>query len=86
MAYTDLATVRAMDGMSDSTNYRDDDITDGIAFAKTLIDEYTGTSWEADAFSLTIDGRTPVGSPEGGPLAGAPPLGADLQNLWYRPG
>ena len=56
MAYTDLATVRAMDGMSDSTNYPDDDITDGIAFAKTLIDEYTGTSWEADAFSLTIDG------------------------------
>jgi hypothetical protein len=35
-------------------------------------------------FSLTINDRTPIGRPEGGPLAGAPPLGADLQNLWYR--
>jgi len=56
MAYTNLATVRAMEGMSDSTNYPDASINDGISWAKTLIDEYTGTSWEADAFSLTIDG------------------------------
>ena len=56
MAYTDLATVRAMEGMSDSSNYPDAAITEGIAWATTLIDEYTGTSWEAKAFDLTISG------------------------------
>ena len=35
-------------------------------------------------FALAINGRTPVGQPSVGPLAGAPPVGADLQNLWYE--
>jgi hypothetical protein len=35
-------------------------------------------------FSLEINGVVPVGQPEVGPLAEAPPLGADLQNLWYE--
>jgi len=34
-------------------------------------------------FSLEINGLVPVGRPEAGPLAEAPPAGADLQNLWY---
>ena len=35
------------------------------------------------AFSLEISGVVPVGQPEAGPLAEAPPVGADVQNLWY---
>jgi hypothetical protein len=35
-------------------------------------------------FSLEINGTEPVGQPEVGPLAEAPPVGADLQNLWYE--
>ena len=37
-------------------------------------------------FSLEINGVVPVGQPEAGPLAEAPPLGADVQNLWYESG
>ena len=37
-----------------------------------------------DDFSLEINSVIPVGHPEAGPLAGAPPVGADLQNLWYE--
>jgi hypothetical protein len=37
-----------------------------------------------DEFSLEINGVAPVGEPEAGPLAEAPPVGADLQNLWYQ--
>jgi len=35
-------------------------------------------------FALVIDGVTPVGQAEVGPLAEAPPVGADLQNLWFE--
>jgi hypothetical protein len=35
-------------------------------------------------FSLEINGVIPAGQPEAGPLAEAPPVGADVQNLWYR--
>jgi len=35
-------------------------------------------------FSLEINGIVPVGRPEAGPLAEAPPVGVDLQNLWYH--
>jgi hypothetical protein len=34
-------------------------------------------------FSLQINGITPEGEPRLGPLAEAPPIGADVQNLWY---
>jgi hypothetical protein len=37
-----------------------------------------------DEFSLEINGIAPVGQPEAGPLEEAPPVGADLQNLWYQ--
>ncbi len=35
-------------------------------------------------FELEINGVAPVGEVEQGPLAGVPPVGADLQNLWYE--
>lgn len=37
-------------------------------------------------FSLEINGIVPAGQPEVGPLAEAPPVGADVQNLWYESG
>ncbi len=37
-------------------------------------------------FSMEINGVVPVGQPEAGPLAEAPPVGADVQNLWYESG
>ena len=37
-------------------------------------------------FSLEINGVVPVGQPEAGPLAEAPPVGVDVQNLWYKSG
>ena len=35
-------------------------------------------------FSLEINDVIPAGQPEAGPLAEAPPVGADVQNLWYE--
>jgi len=43
-----------------------------------------GTFAAPARFRLEIRGTVPVGRAEIGPLAGAPPAGADLQNLWYR--
>jgi hypothetical protein len=37
-----------------------------------------------ERFRLTINGHTPAGSLEMGPLNDAPPIGADLQNLWFQ--
>jgi hypothetical protein len=34
-------------------------------------------------FTLEINGVRPVGEPGVGPLAEAPPIGGDVQNLWY---
>lgn len=53
MAYTTLAEVRAMASMDDSS-VTDAEINDGIAFAEELIDNYTGTSWEHRAFTVTV--------------------------------
>ena len=58
MAYTDLATVRALDSLTgESATYTDAMITEGIAWAKDIIDTATGTSWEYDAGSVTLDGN-----------------------------
>ena len=35
-------------------------------------------------FSLEINDAIPAGHPEAGPLAEAPAVGADVQNLWYE--
>ena len=56
MAYTTLAVVRAMDGMSDDAVFLDATIEDAILSATLLIDDYTGTSFEAKTFSFTVDG------------------------------
>lgn len=37
-------------------------------------------------FLLEVNDVVPVGQLEAGPLAEAPPTGADLQNLWYESG
>ena len=57
MAYTDLATVRALPEMEDDTVILDAHITEAIAYATELIDRFTGTSWEAKAFSVTMTGN-----------------------------
>lgn len=56
MAYSTEYDVRAMEGMGDVLAYPDSMISDGLLVAEILIDEYTGTSWEAKAFSLTLSG------------------------------
>jgi hypothetical protein len=40
--------------------------------------------FSAENIALEINGVVPVGQPETGPLAEAPPVGADVQNLWYE--
>ena len=55
--YTSIAEVRAMNGMDDVTAYPDATITEAINFAEELIDHYTGTSWVAKAFSVTLTGN-----------------------------
>jgi hypothetical protein len=42
------------------------------------------TEFSAENIALEINGVVPVGQPEVGPLAEAPPVGVDLQNLWYE--
>jgi hypothetical protein len=56
VAYTTLAIVRAMEGMSDSAVFTDATIEAAILEAVILIDDYTGTSWESDTWSITVDG------------------------------
>jgi hypothetical protein len=38
------------------------------------------------AYTLQINGTTPVGEPQAGPLEEAPPIAGDVQNLWYLTG
>lgn len=48
-----------------------------------------GTLMEVGAYSrpstytLQVNGVTPVGEPKAGPLAEAPPIAGDVQNLWF---
>jgi len=56
VAYCTRAEVRAMDGMGDSGAYPDALIDAGIAVGTELIDQYCGTSFEAKAFNVTLDG------------------------------
>jgi len=57
MAYTTLAIVRALPEMEDVTVILDAHITDAIDYATELIDHFTGTSWEAKAFTTTLTGN-----------------------------
>lgn len=57
MAYASLAEVRALDVLTgNETTYPDAAINEGIAWAKVAIDDYCGTSFEYDAFSVTLAG------------------------------
>ena len=79
-----VESMRAVDGTTLTLSFRDfgppkacvravnERLTEVVAFAVPA------------KFSLEINSIVPVGQPEGGPLAEAPPLGADLQNLWYE--
>lgn len=42
MAYATLAEVRALDGLSSTADYPDADLTEGIAWATELIDDFCG--------------------------------------------
>lgn len=55
------------------------------AYVRAVSDRWTevGAFAVPAGFSLEINGVVPAGQPEAGPLAEAPPLGADVQNLWY---
>ena len=55
--YTSIAEVRALDNLSDDTTWPDATITEAINWAEELIDRYTGTSWVAKAFTVTLSGR-----------------------------
>lgn len=57
MAYTTLAEVRAMDVLTgQETVYPDAALTEGIAQAKRVIDDYCGTSFEYEAVTATVEG------------------------------
>lgn len=49
--YTDLATVRAMEGMGSSSQFPDATINTAIGVAEELIDQVTGTSFIYKAFT-----------------------------------
>lgn len=57
MAYTNLAEVRALEEMSDTSLIPDATITEAIAYAEELIDRFTGTSWEHKTFTVTLTGN-----------------------------
>lgn len=57
MAYTTLSDVRALSKLSDSAVYPDAEVTDGIAWATSIIDDWCGTSFEAKASTEVLDGN-----------------------------
>ncbi|MGO1048798.1 hypothetical protein [Crossiella sp. CA198] len=50
MAYTTIASVRAAEGFDNLALYPDTDVTAAIAWAETIIDDVTETSWEHKVF------------------------------------
>lgn len=57
MAYTTLSDVRALPKLQDDTAYTDAAINEGITWAKTLIDDVTGTTFESTAHTITLTGN-----------------------------
>ena len=60
MAYATVAEVRAISietATGDPNEVDDALVTDGISWAEELIDDFTRTSWELKAFSVTLDGN-----------------------------
>lgn len=75
--------MKAVDGTTFSLALRDFDLP--VAYIRNVRGNLmeVGAMAKPSRFSLEINGVTPVGELEVGPLAEAPPIGGDLQNLWY---
>lgn len=56
MAYASLAEMRAMEGLSSSTDFPDATVNDAVTLAEAEIDDYTMTSWEYKPFTAVLDG------------------------------
>jgi hypothetical protein len=57
VAYAVVSELRALDGLADTGVYPDATLQQGIDFATELVDSYCGTSFEAKAFDVTVDGN-----------------------------
>jgi hypothetical protein len=79
-----VESMRAVDGTTLILSLRD--LGSPKAYMREVNERLTevGAFAVPAEFSLEINGVVPVGRPEAGPLAEAPPVGADLQNLWYE--
>jgi len=79
-----VESMRAVDGTTFTLSFRD--FGPPKAYVRAVNERLTevGAFAVPAKFSLEINGTVPVGQPEVGPLAEAPPVGADLQNLWYE--
>jgi hypothetical protein len=79
-----VESMRAVDGTTFTLSFQD--FGPPKAYVRAVNERLTevGAFVVPAEFSLEINGVVPVGQPEGGPLAEAPPIGADLQNLWYE--
>ncbi len=79
-----VESMRAIDGTTLTLSLRD--LGPPKAYVRTVNENLTevGAFAVPAEFSLEINSIVPVGQPEAGPLAEAPPVGADLQNLWYE--
>jgi hypothetical protein len=75
--------MEAADGTTFSLALHDFDLP--VAYIRSVRGNLmeVGACARPSRFSLEINGITPVGEPQVGPLAEAPPIGGDLQNLWY---
>jgi hypothetical protein len=75
--------MKAVDGTTFSLALQEFDLP--VAYVRQVRRDLTevGALARPARFSLEINGITPVGEPGAGPLAEAPPIGADVQNLWY---
>jgi hypothetical protein len=79
-----IESMRAVDGTTLTLSFQD--FGPPKAYVRAVNERLTevGAFAVPAEFSLEINGTVPVGQPEVGPLAEAPPVGADLQNLWYE--
>jgi len=79
-----VESMKAVDGATFTLSFRD--FGPPQAYMRAVNERLTevGAFAVPAQFSLEINEVVPVGQPEAGPLAEAPPVGADLQNLWYE--
>jgi len=79
-----VESMKAVDGSTLTLSLRD--LGPPKAYVRMVNERLTevGAFAVPAEFFLEINGVVPVGQPEVGPLAEAPPVGADLQNLWYK--